>query len=72
MAPSTIDPADNGTRETATWTRYLPETLGIRETVRQSPYRWCTRERYSTGRFVCVSVFGCGVSLTYAFALGVV
>eukprot|EP00977_Amphora_coffeiformis_P023085 scaffold12163_cov176-Amphora_coffeaeformis.AAC.24 len=30
--------------ETAKWTRYLPEAFGIRETVRQSKYRWCVRE----------------------------
>jgi hypothetical protein len=30
--------------ETAKWTRYLPETFGIREAVRQSSYRWCVRE----------------------------
>lgn len=35
--------------ETAKWTRYLPETFGIREAVRQSSYRWCVREGY-----VCV------------------
>ena len=46
MAPLTsVDPADNESRETATWTRYLPEAFGIREAVRKSPYRWCTRER---------------------------
>jgi hypothetical protein len=30
--------------ETAKWTRYLPETFGIREGVRKSSYRWCVRE----------------------------
>jgi hypothetical protein len=32
--------------ETAQWTNYLPETLGIRDAVRQSSYRWCVREGY--------------------------
>lgn len=30
--------------ETAKWTNYLPETLGIRDAVKQSSYRWCVRE----------------------------
>ena len=30
--------------ETAKWTRYLPEAFGIRESVRESSYRWCVRE----------------------------
>ena len=30
--------------ETAKWTRYLPEALGIRDSVQQSKYRWCARE----------------------------
>jgi len=30
--------------ETAKWTRFLPETFGIRESVRESSYRWCVRE----------------------------
>ena len=36
----------NDPLETAKWTRYLPETFGIREAVRQSSYRWCVREGY--------------------------
>jgi len=36
---STSDPL-----ETAKWTRFLPEAFGIRESVRQSSYRWCVRE----------------------------
>ena len=35
---------NNDPLETAKWTRYLPETFGIREAVRQSSYRWCVRE----------------------------
>ena len=34
----------NDPLETAKWTRYLPETFGIREAVRKSSYRWCVRE----------------------------
>ena len=30
--------------ETAKWTQYLPETFGLRESVRASSYRWCVRE----------------------------
>jgi hypothetical protein len=30
--------------ETAKWTRFLPESFGLREAVRQSSYRWCVRE----------------------------
>ena len=30
--------------ETAKWTRFLPEAFGIRDSVRQSSYRWCVRE----------------------------
>ena len=30
--------------ETATWIKYVPETFGIREAVRKSPFRWCARE----------------------------
>ena len=30
--------------ETAQWTKYLPQAFGIRENVRNSPYRWCVRE----------------------------
>jgi len=30
--------------ETATWTRFLPEAFGIRDSVRGSSYRWCVRE----------------------------
>jgi len=30
--------------ETAKWTEYLPETFGIRDTIRASNYRWCARE----------------------------
>lgn len=30
--------------ETAKWTRFLPEAFGIRESVKQSSYRWCVRE----------------------------
>ncbi|OEU11873.1 hypothetical protein FRACYDRAFT_143550, partial [Fragilariopsis cylindrus CCMP1102] len=29
---------------TAKWTKYLPEFMGIRESVRSSSYRWCVRE----------------------------
>jgi hypothetical protein len=59
MAPSTlVDSADNEPRETATWTRYLPEAFGIREVVRKSPYRWCTRER-------CVAGLPCGLFLLF-------
>ena len=36
---SVIDPL-----ETAKWTKYLPEFMGIRESVRSSSYRWCVRE----------------------------
>ena len=35
---------ENDPLETAKWTRYLPETFGIREAVRKSSYRWCVRE----------------------------
>lgn len=35
---------DNEPIETATWTRRLPESFGIRNAVQQSKYRWCTRE----------------------------
>lgn len=38
------DPND-APKETAKWTRFLPEAFGIRESIRQSPYRWCARER---------------------------
>jgi hypothetical protein len=37
-------PVSSDPLETAKWTRYLPETFGIRESVRQSSYRWCVRE----------------------------
>jgi hypothetical protein len=37
---------DSDPLETAKWTRYLPESFGIREAVRQSSYRWCVREGY--------------------------
>ena len=30
--------------ETAKWTRFLPEAFGIRDSVRDSSYRWCVRE----------------------------
>jgi len=30
--------------ETAKWTRFLPEAFGIRDSVRESSYRWCVRE----------------------------
>uniref|UniRef100_A0A7S0XJS0 Cytochrome c oxidase assembly protein COX20, mitochondrial n=1 Tax=Pseudo-nitzschia delicatissima TaxID=44447 RepID=A0A7S0XJS0_9STRA len=30
--------------ETARWTRYLPEAFGIRDSIRESSYRWCVRE----------------------------
>jgi len=33
-----------GPVETAAWTKYLPESFGIREGVRQSSFRWCVRE----------------------------
>jgi len=36
---STSDPL-----ETAKWTRFLPESFGIRDSVRDSSYRWCVRE----------------------------
>ena len=34
----------NDPLEAAKWTRYLPESFGIRDAVRQSSYRWCVRE----------------------------
>mmetsp|Transcript_32433 Transcript_32433/g.67650 ORF Transcript_32433/g.67650 Transcript_32433/m.67650 type:complete len:176 (-) Transcript_32433:27-554(-) len=30
--------------QTAKWTRYLPETFGIRDAIQKSKYRWCARE----------------------------
>lgn len=40
LAPTVeVDPL-----ETAKWTQHLPETFGIRETIRASNYRWCARE----------------------------
>lgn len=39
VTPVEVDPL-----ETAKWTTYLPESFGIRETIRQSNYRWCARE----------------------------
>ena len=30
--------------ETGTWVNYLPESFGLREAVRKSPFRWCARE----------------------------
>ena len=30
--------------ESATWTRFLPEAFGIREGIRNNPFRWCVRE----------------------------
>ena len=30
--------------ETAKWTQHLPETFGIRDSIRASSYRWCARE----------------------------
>lgn len=44
VTPVEVDPL-----ETAKWTHYLPETFGIRDTVRQSNYRWCFRESYMWG-----------------------
>jgi hypothetical protein len=35
---------DHQCLETAKWTKYLPESFGIRESVRSSSYRWCVRE----------------------------
>jgi len=39
VTPAEVDPL-----ETAKWTQYLPESYGIRETIRGSNYRWCARE----------------------------
>ena len=36
--------SSNDPLETAKWTRFLPEAFGIRESVRESSYRWCVRE----------------------------
>lgn len=41
---TTTNDDDDGHVETATWTNYLPEAYGIRQSVQQSKYRWCTRE----------------------------
>lgn len=35
-----------GDHETATWTKHIPEAFGLRQAIRKSPYRWCSRERY--------------------------
>jgi hypothetical protein len=41
---TTPSPYTKESVETALWTKYLPEAFGIRESVRNSPYRWCVRE----------------------------
>ncbi|KAL3791152.1 hypothetical protein HJC23_000572 [Cyclotella cryptica] len=28
----------------SSWTRFLPEAFGIRQTIEDSPFRWCVRE----------------------------
>jgi|EP00979_Chaetoceros_neogracilis_P015588 hypothetical protein len=35
--------------ETAKWTAYLPEWGGIRQSVQDSPFRWCVRESFLWG-----------------------
>mmetsp|Transcript_25556 Transcript_25556/g.55870 ORF Transcript_25556/g.55870 Transcript_25556/m.55870 type:complete len:176 (+) Transcript_25556:257-784(+) len=34
---------------TGGWTDVLPETFGIREAVRNNPFRWCVRESFMWG-----------------------
>jgi hypothetical protein len=41
---TTDDATRTTTPNTARWTRYLPEALGIRRSVESSKYRWCARE----------------------------
>jgi hypothetical protein len=55
---------NNAPKETATWTRFLPQAFGIREAIRQSPYRWCTRERC-----VCVCVLNVYVCCCFFLSL---
>ena len=45
-SPTHTSPSPNTAEspETAQWTKYLPEAFGIRENVRNSPFRWCVRE----------------------------
>lgn len=43
-ASNTATNTNSDPLETAKWTRFLPESFGIRENVRQSSYRWCVRE----------------------------
>jgi len=42
--PAGTSSSGDDTPETAQWTKYLPEAFGLREAVRQSPFRWCGRE----------------------------
>lgn len=37
-------PSSSEPLEAPTWTRHLPESFGIRQSVQQSKYRWCVRE----------------------------
>jgi hypothetical protein len=32
------------TDTSTSWTRYLPEAFGIRQSIEDSPFRWCVRE----------------------------
>mmetsp|Transcript_4288 Transcript_4288/g.11717 ORF Transcript_4288/g.11717 Transcript_4288/m.11717 type:complete len:176 (+) Transcript_4288:98-625(+) len=46
MASDTTENAltDDEEIQTAKWTRWLPETFGIRDAIQKSKYRWCARE----------------------------
>ena len=44
IAATTAPAPEQDPLETAKWTQYLPETFGLRESVRASSYRWCVRE----------------------------
>jgi hypothetical protein len=44
MTDASTNQQQSSERSTPSWIRYLPEAYGIRQSIEDSPFRWCVRE----------------------------